>query len=65
MFEEKVNFLLKGSVGKQSTKKRTIIFNKSISKNKFIKDSFKRKDVPHKCFLEEFDLLIVNNNLPI
>jgi hypothetical protein len=65
MFEEKVNSLLKGSVEKQSTKKKMIIFNGSISKFFCIKDSFKREDVPHKECLEELGLLIVNNNLPI
>jgi hypothetical protein len=32
MFEEKVNFLLKGSVERQPTKKITIVYGGSISK---------------------------------
>jgi hypothetical protein len=46
MFEEEVNFLLKGSAEKQPTKKRRIVFGGSISKFFFVKNSFKRKDVP-------------------
>jgi hypothetical protein len=46
MFEEEINSLLKGSVKRQPTKKRTIIFGGSTSKIFSVKDSFKREDVP-------------------
>jgi len=58
---EKVNFSLKGREERQPTKKIMIEFGRSI----FIKDSFKKKDVPQKQFLKNFGLLIVKNNLPI
>jgi hypothetical protein len=42
-----------------------IFFGGSISKFFSAKDSFKKKDVPQKAFLENLGLLIVKNNLPI
>jgi hypothetical protein len=42
-----------------------IIFGESILKFFPIKDSFKRKDVPQKEFLEDLGLLIIKNNFPI
>jgi hypothetical protein len=30
-----------------------------------VKDSFEKKDVPYKEFLEDLSLLIIKNNLPI
>jgi hypothetical protein len=34
-------------------------------KEQFVKNTFKKKDVSHKEFLEDLGLLIVKNNLPI
>jgi hypothetical protein len=45
-FEEEINFLLKGSVERQPTKKRTIVSSGSIVKFFSIKDSFKSEYVP-------------------
>jgi hypothetical protein len=65
MFEEEVDSLLKGSAERQLAKKRVIISGESISKFFYVKDSFKRENVPHKEFLEDLGLLIVKKNLPI
>ncbi len=65
MFEKEVNFLLKGSVERQPTKKIVIIFGGSISKFFSVKDSFEREDVPQKEFLQDLGLLIIKKNLPI
>jgi len=46
-------------------KEKMIFFGGSISKFFSAKDSFKKKDVPQKAFLENLGLLIVKNNLPI
>ncbi len=48
MFEGKMNFLLKRSVERQPTKKKMTVSGGSIFKFFFVKDSFKRKDVPQK-----------------
>ncbi len=45
-FEEKMNSLLKSIEERQPSKKRTNLFGRSISKNNYVKDSFKKKDVP-------------------
>jgi len=47
-FEEKVNFLLNGRKEKKPPKNKTIVSGGLISKFFFVKDSFKRKDVPQK-----------------
>ncbi len=65
LFEEEVNFLLEGREEKQPTKKIMIMFGGSISKFFFVKDSFKKEDVPQKEFLEDLGLLIIKNNLLI
>jgi len=46
MFEKEIKFLQKGSAKRQLVKKRTIVSGGSISKFFFVKDSFKREDVP-------------------
>jgi hypothetical protein len=50
MFEEKVNFLLKGSVEIQLAKKIGIVYSGSIFEFFFVKNSFKKEDVSHKEF---------------
>jgi hypothetical protein len=64
-FKKKEFFLLKGKEETQPAKKRTIVFNVSISKKLSVKDSFKKEDVLNKEFLEELGLLIIKNNLLI
>jgi hypothetical protein len=44
--KKKKNFLLKGIGEIQLAKKKTIVYGGSIFKFFFIKDSFKREDVP-------------------
>jgi hypothetical protein len=46
MFEKEIKFLQKGSAKRQLVKKRAIVSGGSISKFFFVKDSFKREDVP-------------------
>jgi len=46
MFEEEVNFLPKGREERQLPKNKVIVSGGSISKFFFVKNSFKRKDVP-------------------
>jgi hypothetical protein len=41
------------------------VFSASILFLKIVKNSFKKENVPQKEFLEDLDLLIVKNNLPI
>jgi hypothetical protein len=56
--------LLKIKEEKQPTNKQLCL----VDQFKFIflvKDSFKKKDMPQKDFLEDLGLLIVKNNLPM
>jgi hypothetical protein len=46
MFEEEVNYFLKGREKRQPTNKRVIMSSGSISKFFSIKDSFKKENVP-------------------
>ncbi len=57
MFEEEVNFLLKGKKEIQPTNKKTIVSSGSISKNLFVKDSLKKRCAKKKKFrrLGSFD----------
>jgi hypothetical protein len=48
LFFEEINFLSKGRKERQPPKNKTIVSSGLISKFFFVKDSFKRKDVPHK-----------------
>jgi len=50
---------------KQSTKKRSLISNSSISEFFASKDPFKKNDVEQKMFVENLALLIVKNHLPL
>ncbi len=65
MFEKEIKFLQKGSAKRQLVKKRAIVSGGSISKFFFVKDSFKREDVPQKKKLEDLGFLIIKNNLLI
>jgi hypothetical protein len=49
-FEEKVNSLLKGREERQPTKKKTIVFCGSISKNKLLKIPSKKRMCHKKNF---------------
>jgi len=50
---------------KQSTKKRSLISNFSISEFFASKDPFKKNDVEQKMFVENLALLIMKNHLPL
>jgi hypothetical protein len=65
MFEEEVNFLLKGRKERQLAKKKTIVSNGSISNFVVVKDSFKKKDVPQNYLKKNMGPLIIKSNLPI
>jgi hypothetical protein len=64
-FEEEMNSLLKEINERKLVKKKPDVIGGFISKRFVIKDSFKKCDVQHKEFLEDFGLLIVKKNLLI
>jgi hypothetical protein len=64
-FEEEMNSLMKEIYERKLVQNKPDVFGGFISKIFVIKDSFKKDDVQHKEFLEDFGLLIVKNNLLI
>jgi hypothetical protein len=63
--EEELNGLIKGTLENQLTKKRPNVSNNAISNFFTIKDPFFKNDVQQKGFLQDLDLLIVKNQLPL
>ncbi len=64
-FEEEMNSLMKEINERKLVKNKSNVFGGFISKKFVIKDSFKKDDVQHKEFLEDFGHLIVKHNLLI
>lgn len=64
-FEEEMNCFMKEVNERKTIEKKPNVFGGFILKRFVIKNSFKKDDVQHKEFLEDFGLLIVKNNLII
>jgi hypothetical protein len=63
--ELELNGLIKRTLEKQLTKKRPNVSDNAISFFFIIKDPFFKNDVQQKGFLQDLDLLIVKNQLPL
>ncbi len=63
--KEEINKEIVGIVEKQPTKKMAKWSNKCYIFFFVVKEPFKKDDVEQKDFLQDLDLLIVNNNLPL
>jgi len=64
-FEEEVNGLIRGILERQLTKKMFNVLSNAIFNFFVVKDLFKKDDEEQNCFLQDFDLLNVKNQLPL
>jgi len=64
-FEEEVNGLIRGILERKLTNKRFNVLSNAIFIFFVVKDFFKKDDEEQNCFLQDFNLLNVKNQLPL